>query len=184
MRVISGTAGRVRLVAPRSLARPSTDRLREALFAILGERVLEATVLDLFAGSGSQGIEALSRGASQAVFVDEDRAAVAALQRNLERTRLRSRAQIVAREVFAWMESCRERFDLAFADPPYAKAEGDRDLAGRLLLERAFRDLVKRDGLVIVETNQTAPPQHAAAWRPVDRRRYGRSHLHFFAPEG
>ena len=76
MRVISGTAGRLQLEAPKSMARPSTDRLREALFSILGNRTESARALDLFAGSGALGIEALSRGANQATFVDQDRAAI------------------------------------------------------------------------------------------------------------
>ena len=86
LRVIAGTAGGRRLVAPKGDARPTTDRLKEALFSSLGERVRDASVLDLYAGSGALAIEVLSRGASRAVLVDSDRAAEQAIRANLEST--------------------------------------------------------------------------------------------------
>ena len=183
MRVISGTAGRIRLEAPKSLARPSTDRLREALFSILGNRVVDSQALDLFAGSGALGIEALSRGASKAVFVDQDRGAVISLQGNLERTRLTERAQVVRQDVFAWLKRrAGLRFDLVFADPPYVKGPHDPDFAAMLLGESVLEHFVEDGGMVIVETGQGGPPKHAGGWRLVESRRYGGSHLHFFEP--
>ena len=185
MRVISGTAGRIRLEAPRSLARPSTDRLREALFSILGNRVVDSVVLDLFAGSGALGIEALSRGASKAVFVDQERGALKALRGNLERTRLSEQAQVMSQEVFAWLKRYTgPRFNLVFADPPYVKGVQDTNLAAMLLGESILERFVETEGLVIVETGQAEPPQHARGWRMEESRRYGGSHLHFFAPAG
>lgn len=182
MRVISGIAGRLQLDAPKSMARPSTDRLREALFSILGERVVEARVLDLFAGSGALGIEALSRGASSASFVDQDRAALTAIQANLKRTRLAEHAQVANQDVYAWLTRLREGvcFDLVFADPPYVKRPGDEDHAAKLL-EGKLASMLDPEGLLVLETGEKSLPKHPETWKHVDSRHYGRSHLHFFA---
>jgi 16S rRNA (guanine966-N2)-methyltransferase len=123
MRVIAGTARGVPLVAPRGRGtRPITDRVKETLFAILGERVPDARVLDLYAGSGAIGIEALSRGAVLADFVERDRGALAALRANLERTRLGEAARVHAAEVERFLaEPADAAWDLAILDPPYEK---------------------------------------------------------------
>ena len=185
MRVISGSAGRLQLEAPKSLARPSTDRLREALFSILGPRTEEARVLDLFAGSGALGIEALSRGATQATFVDQDRAAIAALKTNLKRTRLESQAHVANQEVYAFLKrtTVAAAFDLVFADPPYKKHANDEDHAQQLL-EGSLVIMLAKDGLFVLETGDKQPPRVPEAWDHVDSRHYGRSHLHFFNPTG
>src|SRR4051794_41469019 len=94
LRVIAGTAGGRRLIAPKGGARPTTDRLKEALFSMLGPRVHDATVLDLFAGSGALAIEALSRGAASAVLVDSDVAATAAIRANLATTNFEGAARV------------------------------------------------------------------------------------------
>lgn len=180
MRVIAGDAGRLPLDAPKSLARPSTDRLREALFSILGNRVDGARVLDLFAGSGSLGIEALSRGADSAVFIDQDRRAIQAVEANLKRTRLAARATVLTQEIFSWCRRNREVFDLILADPPYHKHESDRNLACDLLALPEFANGLAADGLVVIETGSEASPTSESAWERVDTRRYGGSHLHFF----
>jgi 16S rRNA (guanine(966)-N(2))-methyltransferase RsmD len=121
MRVIAGTARGVPLVAPRGAAtRPITDRVKETLFAILGDHVPEARVLDLYAGSGAIGIEALSRGAGGADFVERDRRALDALRTNLERTRLAAAASVHATDVERFLASAGEAtWDLATLDPPY-----------------------------------------------------------------
>lgn len=121
MRVIAGASRGVPLAAPRgSATRPITDRVKETLFAILGERVPGARVLDLYAGSGSIGIEALSRGATSADFVERDRRALSALRTNLERTRLAASASVHATEVERFLASAAEaRWDLVVLDPPY-----------------------------------------------------------------
>jgi len=183
MRVISGTAGRLQLEAPKSMARPSTDRLREALFSILGNRTESARALDLFAGSGALGIEALSRGANQATFVDQDRAAIAALKINLKRTRLESNAEIANQDVYAFLKRTpvEAAYDLVFADPPYKKNPNDDDHA-IILLESSLASTLASDGLLILETGDNDPPLHSEQWTHVDSRHYGRSHLHFFTP--
>jgi 16S rRNA (guanine966-N2)-methyltransferase len=120
MRVIAGSLGGRRLVAPRGLAtRPTSDRVREALFSALGD-VGGATVLDLFAGTGALGIEALSRGATRATFVESARPALTALRDNLAALGLAGRAQVLAQPVERAAPSLRGPFDLVFLDPPYA----------------------------------------------------------------
>jgi len=115
MRVIAGTARGVPLFAPRDRAtRPITDRVKETLFGIVGERVVDARALDLYAGSGAIGIEALSRGAAHVTFVERGRAPLDAIRENLERTRLAADASFLAGPMG-------EPFDLAFLDPPYAE---------------------------------------------------------------
>lgn len=182
MRVISGTAGRIRLDAPKSMARPSTDRLREALFSILAHRVGQARVLDLFAGSGALGIEALSRGAREATFVDQDRSAIAAVQANLKRTSLADRATVIQREVGDWLRQVGGRsFELVFADPPYMKRPGDRDWASALLSGGLPQHVLAEGGCVVIETGDSSPPSHDDVWQEDDVRSYGDSHLHFFS---
>jgi 16S rRNA (guanine966-N2)-methyltransferase len=123
MRVIAGTAGGIQLTAPRDrLTRPITDRVKETLFGILGERVVDARVLDLYAGSGAVGIEALSRGAVHATFVEQGRAATAAIADNLRRTHLAESATVRGEDVGRFLGAASggdDRFDLVVLDPPY-----------------------------------------------------------------
>jgi 16S rRNA (guanine966-N2)-methyltransferase len=137
MRVIAGTLGGRRLKAPRGRAtRPTSDRVREALFSILGE-IADARVLDLFAGSGALGIEALSRGAAGAVFVERDGSAAAVLRENLRALGIGpERAELRRAEVLGALEKASargEKYDLIFIDPPYREAPGlSAGLAARL----------------------------------------------------
>jgi 16S rRNA (guanine966-N2)-methyltransferase len=128
MRVVAGRYGGRRLVAPPgSATRPTSDRVREALFSILGD-IQDARVLDLFAGSGALGIEALSRGASRAVFVDSDPRAVAVIRANLDS--LGIEAATHRRPTLAYLDNASDGpFDLVFVDPPYSSAS---ELAGPL----------------------------------------------------
>jgi 16S rRNA (guanine966-N2)-methyltransferase len=120
MRVIAGSARGVPLVAPRGDAtRPITDRVKETLFGILGDRVPDARALDLYAGSGAIGIEALSRGADRCDFVERDRAALAALRANLERTRLGDVAAVHDADVERFLGSTTGEWSLVVLDPPY-----------------------------------------------------------------
>ena len=121
LRVIAGAAGGRRLVAPKGGTRPTTDRLKEALFASLGHRTDDAAVLDLYAGSGALAIEALSRGAARAVLVDRDAAAEAAVLANLSTTGFDAVATFVRSPVerFLRADAPARPFDLVFLDPPY-----------------------------------------------------------------
>ena len=126
-RVIAGLAGGVRLAAPGPGTRPFTDRVKQTLFAILEPELDGAIVLDLFAGSGAGGIEALSRGAARATFVDRDAGAVRVVEENLRRTKLEAHASVVRRDAIAWLVDASGAasdgpFDLVLVDPPYADA--------------------------------------------------------------
>ncbi|MDG2124071.1 MAG: 16S rRNA (guanine(966)-N(2))-methyltransferase RsmD, partial [Verrucomicrobiales bacterium] len=133
MRVIAGESGGVPLKVPKTVTRPTADRVREAVFSILAERVVGARVLDVFAGSGALGIEALSRGAESAVFVEQNRGACEVLRGNLEKTGLVGWAGVVCGDALKCVGKLGREFDLVFADPPYVKKPGDRDFGKALL---------------------------------------------------
>ena len=144
MRVVAGVAGGRRLRSPAGRStRPTSDRVREAIFNALGSMgpIEGATVLDLFAGSGALGIEALSRGASHATFVDKDHRAAQLVRANLRETGLGHLATVVQGDARRYLAEHPERVDVAFLDPPYAYADGEwavllGDLAaGRLVVE-------------------------------------------------
>ncbi len=123
MRVVAGSAKGRRLVSPpATVTRAATERIRESLFAILEPAIDGARVLDLFAGAGTLGIEALSRGAARATFVERDRRALAAIRTNLAATGLADRADVVGSDVIAYLGSipADRRYDLVFCDPPFA----------------------------------------------------------------
>jgi 16S rRNA (guanine966-N2)-methyltransferase len=162
MRVVAGTAGGRRLVAPPGRStRPTSDRTREAVFNALGSQgVVEgASVADLFAGSGALGIEALSRGAASAVFVEHDRRALEVIRSNLAATGLADAATVVAADVERWLAADRGPFDLVLADPPYAFDRWPE------LLARV------RAGAVVAESDRDVEP--GPGWRVLRRRRYG-----------
>ena len=149
MRVISGSArGKQLAPVPGMSTRPTTDRVKESVFNIIQTRVRGARVLDLFAGTGQLGIEALSRGAARADFVDSDRAARAVLQKNLDGARVAERAQVIAGDFAAFLARCpKHAYDLVFLDPPY----------GGKILENALRaierfDILEPDGIIICES--------------------------------
>jgi len=162
MRVVAGTSGGRRLQAPpgRRL-RPTSERVREAVFATLGSlgAVEGARVVDLFAGTGALGIEALSRGASSATFVDDDPTAVATVKANLKATDLLG--TVIRSDVLRYLESAPEAFDLALVDPPYAFAEWPR-LLGALPA-----------GLAVLESG--GPLDAGPEWETLRARRYGDS---------
>ena len=180
MRVIAGSAKGIRLApVPGEATRPITDRVKEALFDILGPFIVDARVLDLFAGTGSVGIEALSRGARQAVFVEQNRRALATIRRNLSATHLDNRAQVVAADVFAYLsEPPGEPFDLIYIAPPQYKGLWVRTLEA---IDRP--GYLAPDGLAIAQIfpkeDEPIALQHL---RRTDERRYGSTLLVFFEP--
>ncbi len=154
MRVIAGVAkGRRLVIARGGGTRSATDRVRETLFAILTPRLQDARVLDLFAGAGTLGIEALSRGAATATFVERSPEAVAALRRNLRATKLEDRAEVIASGVHSYLGRVGETFDLVFCDPPFAEVE----LLGTVLAHDGLRRAAAR-GLVVVRVMRKHPP--------------------------
>jgi len=165
-RVIAGTARGIRLEAPGATTRPLADRVKETLFAILEPDLPGAVVLDLFAGSGAAGIEALSRGAARAFFVERDKAAATVIAENLARTHLGGeRARIVRAEALAWLlgpdAAAAGPFDIVIADPPYAEtgllaaaldALGPHLAPGaRVVAKHFWRDTPPQPGLLASE---------------------------------
>jgi 16S rRNA (guanine966-N2)-methyltransferase len=162
MRVVAGEARGRRLVVPEGTSvRPTSDRVREAVFNALGSLgVLDgASVIDVFAGSGALGIEALSRGAGHAVFVDESRHAIDAIQTNLAVLGLGDRARVVRGEAVGWVTTAPGRFDLALVDPPYAFDGWDGLLAG-----------LPAD-VVVIESNRVV--EVPVGWDVLRDRKYG-----------
>lgn len=178
MRVIAGSARGLALQAPRTRAtRPITDRVKESLFGILGERVPGARVLDLYAGSGAIGIEALSRGAASCVFVERGREALAVLRRNLERTGLGDRAVVRGEAVERYLAGPElPRFELVMLDPPFAEH-------AILAPLEAVRPLLAPGALVVVRTFWRTDVPLPAAMVLVRQRRFGETMLTFLAPE-
>jgi 16S rRNA (guanine966-N2)-methyltransferase len=179
MRITGGEFRSRALKSPKgSLTRPTSDRVREALFSILGERAAAEKILDLYAGTGSLGIEALSRGAASVVFVERSKEAVAALQANVEALGLRERARILPSSVErAASRLERERFDLVFADPPYADVNG----LAKEALEALFVPLLQHAGMLLLEHASRDPPPAIAGLELEDTRTYGDTTLSFYA---
>ena len=147
MRVITGKARGVQLKTPEGmLTRPTTDRVKEALFSIINFEIPGARVLDLFGGTGQLGIEALSRGARSAVFVDAREDACKLIRENLKRTKLEQDARVVCSDYLDYLGRCREQFDIVFLDPPYAE----------VFLENALNriteiDILQSNGIIVTE---------------------------------
>lgn len=178
MRVIAGVARGVPLVAPRGTAtRPITDRVKETLFAILGDRIIDARVLDLYAGSGAIGIEALSRGAASADLVERDRAAITAIRANLERTHLDGAARVHNLDVARFLARADGvTWDLAFLDPPYETR------AMVAPLQALLPSLAPGASVVIKHFWRMEPPD-VEGLVMVRQRRFGESMLTFMEVE-
>ena len=175
MRVVAGIARGRRLVAPKGDAtRPTSDFVREAIFNSLGSHLPEGfdglTVLDLFAGTGALGIEALSRGAAHATFVDHDRHALAAIRTNLAAAGFTERATVLPTDATR-PSTTLPAVELAFADPPYAFADA------------AWRDLLTRidAGLLVLESDREVPLPEG--WRVLKSKRYGTTVVALTSPE-
>lgn len=157
MRIITGVAKGKRLRAPRGMkTRPTLGRARETLFNILTPRIVGAKFLDLFAGTGSVGIEALSRGAEFAMFVENDERAVHALRENLRNAGLQDKSQVLRMSVMRaipWLAEKQQAFDVVFSDPPY-----ERDWTRRTVdLLEVHPDLLKADGWFIAQQHHKEP---------------------------
>jgi len=179
LRVVAGLAGRTTLVAPKGLnTRPTSDMAKENLFNILAPYIKDASVLDLFCGSGAIAIEALSRGAKAAILVDSAKTAVLAAKQNLEKTKLTEKAEVLLMPV---QKACKylsgQKFDIIFLDPPY-----ETDLITFTLEQIAQHNLLAEEGIIIAETDvkfsatQNWPPEFVH----TDTRLYGRACFLFY----
>jgi len=178
LRVIAGIAGRKRLKVPSGRAvRPTAGRVKEALFSILADRVPGSLFLDLFAGSGGIGIEALSRGALKAVFIEKNFHHIHLLNYNLKTVGFVEKATIINRDVGQSLPFLRgDRFDLVFMDPPY-----DRGFENSTLDAIARYNLLRPDGMVVVESSKhTILPSEVIRLRLTRQERYGDTLLSFY----
>jgi 16S rRNA (guanine966-N2)-methyltransferase len=155
------------------------DVVKGAIFSSLGDFIVGARVLDLFAGSGALGIEALSRGATAVTFVENDRRAVAAIERNLTKTQLTG--DVRALDIFAFLDRCGESaaYDLILADPPYAKAAGERDFAPELLGSEPLRRALAPGGIFVLEHLPGAKLPLRETWECFRQKRYGATEVAF-----
>jgi 16S rRNA (guanine966-N2)-methyltransferase len=183
MRVTGGILCSRQLHAPPGGVRPTQDRVREALFSILGDRVAGARFLDLCAGSGAVGLEAWSRGADFVCWVESDRRVFGVLRRNVEglcdgRTRL-----ILAEAGRYPAPGCAEApFDLVYVDPPYA-GKGRPAMLARVFTRLAEPGMLRDGGMVILEQGAEEPAGHRAGWHLDQERTYGRARLCFYNKE-
>jgi 16S rRNA (guanine966-N2)-methyltransferase len=177
MRIIAGEAKGRRLETPPDGTRPLTGKAREALFSILDDAIAGAAVLDLYAGSGSFGLEALSRGAADVVFVERDPQAVSVLQVNIDTVGLGGRVE--PGDVEGYLGRSSQTFDVVFVDPPWALD----DTAVEQVLTLA-EPLVDQGGIVVVHRRAGGREPVSDNLRLTDRRRYGDTELWLYAKEG
>lgn len=179
MRIIAGEAGGLSLTPPPVGVRPTMDRVRAAIFSSLGDAVPGARVLDLFAGSGGMGIEALSRGAESAVFVDLNPKSVACVKDNLRRSKLQGSVQTMDALKFLELYGT-GNFDLIFADPPYTKDADDRDFATELLASPHLATALAPHGTFVLERFPVKKEPEDSVLSLLRVRRYGASEVAYY----
>lgn len=182
VRVISGSARGLKLNTPGDdRVRPTTDRVKESMFNIVQDWVYDSQVLDLFAGSGALGIEALSRGASQAVFCDNSLDSIKIIKSNIEKAKVVDRSQIVSgdfKRCLRDMEAKNQSFDMIFVDPPYYKG-----LFEEVLDTIRSCKILKKDGIVIVEHDAKRPIGQVEGLEVYKEKKYGITMLTFYCLE-
>lgn len=181
MRVISGKARGTKLSSIESLStRPTLDRVKESLFNIIQNNLRDAVVLDLFAGSGQLGIEALSRGADKAYLCDINRDAVKIIKQNLEKTKLKDKAVVINEDYKKALRTLNtnEKFDIIFIDPPYKE-----DIAVDSIIDIIHESRLKENGIMIIETDEIERDlreiNKIENIKIIDQRKYGRASLIF-----
>lgn len=185
MRIVAGTAGGTTIFVPKGPdVRPTMDRVRAAIFSSLFEVVPGAHVLDLFSGTGALGIEALSRGATEAVLVEKDPRAVKTIERNLAAAKVE--AKVVESDVFSYLDRLAPpgHFEIVFADPPYAKKAGERDFTPELLASTALAACLAPTGIFVLEHLPGARLPIGAGWECIRQKRYGATEVAFLTRTG
>jgi 16S rRNA (guanine966-N2)-methyltransferase len=181
MRIIAGRAGGIRLAVPPSGVRPTMDRVKAAIFSSLGDSVIGARVLDLFAGSGALGIEALSRGATSVLFVDEDRQSTATIERNLKKAKLNGSVRQQDALNFLRHLSSGERFRIIFADPPYEKTKSGERFTEKLLSNDSMPRLLEPDGVFVLEKRPSEKLPETQFWTVTRKKTYGATEVLFLS---
>lgn len=180
MRVIAGEAGGRKLKSGQGIkARPTTDMVKEALFNALGERVIDAVFLDLYAGFGGIGIEALSRGAARAVFVEQDLKHLAIIKENLALTKLGEGSQVIRGDVLKVLPTLTEGFDIIYVDPPYESGLYESTL--ERLMERP---LLHPNGVLILEHSKVSVPKIPETFELLRAKTYGETGLTILGLKG
>jgi 16S rRNA (guanine966-N2)-methyltransferase len=181
MRVIAGSAGGIHLDVPKRGVRPTMDRVKAAIFSSLADKIIGQKILDLFAGSGALGIEALSRGAASVLFVDEDRQSIAAIAKNLEKTNLQGRVR--PQDVFEFLQHSplTETFGIIFADPPYEKMKSGKPFTEMLLENERLAQLLRPDGIFVLEKRPSEEIPKARFWKLIRAKTYGATEVLFFS---
>ena len=181
MRVIAGSAGGVRLAVPKRGVRPTMDRVKGAIFSSLGEAIVGARVLDLFAGTGALGIEALSRGAASVVFVEDDRQSSDLIEKNLAKTKLKGRVR--NQDVFDFLRqtSNAAKFQVIFADPPYEKTKYGENHTEKLLGNKHLPQLLEPEGIFVFEKRPSEAVPEKQLWRVIRQKTYGATEVLFLS---
>lgn len=177
MKILGGEFRNRLLKSPKGApTRPTTSLVRKALFDICQAHIEDSHVLDLFAGSGALGIEALSRGAAHAVFIERDKNALRCLQHNLQMLNLREHSTLIAGDVFTHLKRLKSSYDLILADPPYA-----HDAHLKLIEEIDQLQLLAPEGHLFLETGYPSDfPQTLGNLQRIESRRYGKTVLHLW----
>jgi 16S rRNA (guanine(966)-N(2))-methyltransferase RsmD len=181
MRVIAGSAGGIQLDVPKCGVRPTMDRVKAAIFSSLADAVVGQKILDLFAGTGGLGIEAVSRGASSALFVDSDRQSIATIEKNLAKVKLEGRVR--QQDVFEFLRrsSFKEKFQIIFADPPYEKTPTGERFTDKLLTDEALPQLLEENGIFVLEKRPSEALPETPFWNLIRRKKYGATEVLFLS---
>jgi len=182
MRIIGGTSKGRRLVTPKGQAlRPTADRVKESIFNVLGGEVEGKSVLDLFAGTGSLGIEALSRGANKVLFVEKSRQAIRLIQKNLLQCGMEGQSEILPKDVnraIGILDQRRECFDLILMDPPYVKG-----LIQKTPVKLQLHRIQREDSILVIEHDRREPlPKTIEEWNLIREKRIGDTVISFLTP--
>ncbi len=176
MRVISGSARGRKLIAPEGLdTRPTTDRVKESVFNIINPYLPAENILDLFAGSGAMGIEALSRASRHGVFVEQNKEALSVIKKNLADTRLTDRAEIFQTDAFSYLNRTQKKFDIIFLDPPYNKG-----LLTAAMGEIHKHSLLADNGIIVTESEYGGELPSGDGFDLIKTAKYGKTVISVF----
>lgn len=175
MRIISGQfKGRKLKTLEGINTRPTADRVKESLFNILGNKTYDAKILDLFAGSGALGLEALSRGASYCVFVDSSKDAINIIKENIKLCKQEDNSKIINKDYVEVLKLLNDKFDIIFVDPPYSKGI-------ELVVLENIKEILSEDGIIVVETDKSdILDDEINGLVKYDTRKYGRTIISFY----